>query len=82
MVGDQDRCESVNDSSGTGSPEYCWLLLLLLQVGTLPQGVIDMNQCSDVRCAEVETSHQFSIAVVTTRGTTYIKGSSREEISR
>jgi len=57
---------------------YCFLL----QVDTVPQGVIDMNQCSDVHCAETETGHQFSIALVTTKGTTYIKGSSREEINR
>jgi len=54
----------------------------MLQVGTLPQGVVDMNQCCDVHCAEAETGHQFSIAVVTAKGTTYIKGSSREEINR
>jgi len=57
-------------------------LSVMLQVDTIPQGVVDMNQCTDVRCAEVETGHQFSIAVVTSKGTTYIKGSSREEISR
>jgi len=54
----------------------------MLQAGTLPQGVVDMNQCRDVHCAEIETGHQYSIAIVTARGTTYIKGSSREEINR
>jgi len=54
----------------------------MLQVGTIPQGVVDMNESSDVHCAETETGHQFSIAVVTAKGATYIKGSSREEINR
>ena len=54
----------------------------MLQVGTIPQGVVDMNESSDVHCAETETGHQFSVAVVTAKGATYIKGSSREEINR
>jgi len=52
------------------------------QVGTIPQGIVDMNHCTDVHCAEKETGHQFSIAIVNTKGSTYIRGSSREEINR
>jgi len=54
----------------------------MFQVSTIPQGIVDMNHCSSVHCAETETGHQFSIAVVTAKGTTYIKGNSREEINR
>jgi len=60
------------------SAVFAWIL----QAGTIPQGIVDMNQCSDVHCAEIETGHQFSIAIVSAKGSTYIKGSSREEINR
>ena len=72
----------MNDDNLRISTLWTWLNCYMLQVGTLPQGVVDMNQCSDVRCAEVETGHQYSIAIVTAKCTTYIKGSSREEINR
>ena len=58
------------------------ILFLLLQVNTVPQGVIDMNTCTDVYDAENVTGHQFSIAVITPETFTYIKGNGKEEINR
>ena len=52
------------------------------QVGTVPQGVIDMNKCSDVHDAETTTTHQLSIAVKTPEKTTFIKGCDKHEIAR
>ncbi|XP_041364638.1 golgin subfamily A member 4-like isoform X2 [Gigantopelta aegis] len=47
---------------------------------TIPQGVIDMNKCTDVLDAEKSTSHSNSLAIVTSEKTYYIKGNSKEEI--
>ena len=59
-----------------------WFVSLYLQVTTVPQGVIDLNKCSDVYDAESITSHAYSIAVATPEHTTYIKGSAKEETNR
>ncbi|XP_060582101.1 golgin subfamily A member 4-like isoform X4 [Ruditapes philippinarum] len=47
---------------------------------TVPQGVVDMNKCSDVKDASGSTSHQNSLAIITPEKTTYIKANSKEEI--
>ncbi|CAG5129035.1 unnamed protein product, partial [Candidula unifasciata] len=47
---------------------------------TVPQGVVDMNKCTDVQDAEAVTSHQFSLSVTTPEITLYVKGNSKEEI--
>lgn len=54
--------------------------LLNLQPDTVPQGVVDMNKCTDVQDAEALTSHQFSLSVTTPATTLYVKGNSKEEI--
>ncbi|XP_064639254.1 protein outspread-like isoform X2 [Lineus longissimus] len=51
-------------------------------VGTVPQGVMDMNECEDVFDAEEQSGHEFSIAIVVPQKTYYVKGTSREEINR
>ncbi|XP_074647335.1 uncharacterized protein LOC141903192 isoform X2 [Tubulanus polymorphus] len=51
-------------------------------VGTVPQGVLDMNVCDDVFDAEEISGHQFSIAIVLPQKTDYIKASCKEEINR
>ncbi|KAL4239345.1 hypothetical protein ACF0H5_000162 [Mactra antiquata] len=47
---------------------------------TVPQGVVDMNKCTDVKDASGSTSHQNSLAIITPEKTTYIKANSKEEI--
>lgn len=54
----------------------------LSQIHTIPQGVIDMNQCSDVFNSQEVTGHQYSIGIKAQDKTTYIKGASKDEISR
>lgn len=54
----------------------------LSQIHTIPQGVIDMNQCSDVFNSQEFTGHQYSIGIKAQDKTTYIKGTSKDEISR
>ena len=53
-----------------------------VQVNTIPQGVIDMNQCIDVVDAEEITGHQLSISIVITEHSTYIKGTTKDETTR
>ena len=55
-------------------------ILCLLQPDTVPQGVVDMNKCTDVKDASGSTSHQNSLSIVTPDKTTYIKANSKEEI--
>lgn len=52
----------------------------ILQPDTVPQGIVDMNKCTDVKDASGSTSHQNSLAVITPEKTTYIKANSKEEI--
>ncbi|XP_052819557.1 centromere-associated protein E-like isoform X4 [Mya arenaria] len=47
---------------------------------TVPQGVVDMNKCTDVKDASGSTSHQNSLAIIIPDKTTYIKANSKEEI--
>ena len=54
--------------------------IILLQPDTVPQQIIDMNKCTDVKDAEKLTSHNCSLAVVTPEKTAYIKANSKEEI--
>lgn len=54
--------------------------LAFLQPDTVPQGVVDMNKCTDVVDAESTTSHQFSLSISTPEKTVYVKGNSKEEI--
>ncbi len=55
---------------------------LSLQVSTVPQGVIDMNRCTDVFDAEGVTSHALSIGIKTPDSSTFIKGTAKEETNR
>ena len=48
----------------------------------MPQGVIDMNVCTNVVDAETITGHEFSICVMTEEKKTFIKGGGKEEITR
>ena len=75
----QNRCLCTNDG---GVVSVATMLLVFLQVNTIPQGQIDMNVCTDVFDAEAVTSHDFSICVKTDDSVTYIKGVSRDEINR
>jgi len=52
----------------------------LFQPDTVPQGIVDMNKCTDVKDACGSTSHQNSLAIITSEKTTYIKANSKEEI--
>ncbi|CAL1542227.1 unnamed protein product [Lymnaea stagnalis] len=47
---------------------------------TVPQGIVDMNKCTDVLDAEAITTHPFSLSIVTPEKTVYIKGNSKEEV--
>ncbi|XP_064618303.1 uncharacterized protein LOC135482313 isoform X3 [Liolophura sinensis] len=49
---------------------------------TVPQGSVDMNKCLDVHDAEGVTTHKHSMCVSSQDKTYYIKGSTKEEISR
>jgi ribonuclease PH len=53
-----------------------------VQALTVPQGVIDMNKCVDVHDAEEQTSHKYSVAVMTADKATFIKGTNKEETTR
>ncbi|XP_014680874.1 PREDICTED: myosin phosphatase Rho-interacting protein-like [Priapulus caudatus] len=48
---------------------------------TIPQGVIDMNKCTDVLRSEGTTGHEYSITVTASGKSEYLKGTSREEIN-
>lgn len=52
----------------------------IFQPDTVPQGIVDMNKCTDVKDASGSTSHQNSLAIITPEKTTYIKANSKEEI--
>ena len=52
------------------------------QINTIPQGVIDMNQCTDVVDAEEITGHQLSAAIVMSERSTYFKGTTKDETTR
>ncbi|KAK3729533.1 hypothetical protein RRG08_044048 [Elysia crispata] len=56
------------------------LALFAVQPDTVPQGVVDMNKCTDVLDAEPTTTHPNSLSIVTPERTVYIKSTSREEI--
>ncbi|CAC5402199.1 Protein outspread,Myosin phosphatase Rho-interacting protein [Mytilus coruscus] len=47
---------------------------------TIPQQIVDMNKCTEVKDAEKLTTHHCSLAVITPDKTTYIKANSKEEI--
>ena len=47
---------------------------------TIPQQIVDMNKCTEVKDAEKLTTHTCSLAVITPDRTTYIKANSKEEI--
>ncbi|ESO01152.1 hypothetical protein HELRODRAFT_175182 [Helobdella robusta] len=50
------------------------------QFGTVPQGVIDMNKCKELKYAEQITTHRHSMLIVADDNSkTYIKGSCQEE---
>ncbi len=51
-------------------------------MSTVPQGVIDMNRCTDVFDAEGTTSHPLSVGIKTPEKSTFIKGTSKDEINR
>ncbi len=55
---------------------------MCLQINTVPQGLVDMNKCTDVYDAENMTGHQLSIAVKTPEKQIYIKGTDKHEINR
>ncbi|XP_071498168.1 uncharacterized protein [Diadema antillarum] len=46
---------------------------------TIPQGVVDMYQCTKVFAADKLTGHPFSMGVATPDETTYIRAETREE---
>lgn len=50
------------------------------QPDTIPQQIVDMNKCTEVKDAEKLTTHTCSLAVITPDRTTYIKANSKEEI--
>jgi hypothetical protein len=58
------------------------MMIIDFQVHTVPQGTIDMIHATEVCDAESLTSHQNSIAIKSSSGTTYIKGTSKEETAR
>lgn len=44
---------------------------------------MDMNKCTDVFDAEEKTGHEFAIGItVPSQSTTYVKGTSKDEIRR
>ncbi|XP_035824067.1 golgin subfamily A member 4 isoform X5 [Aplysia californica] len=47
---------------------------------TVPQGVVDMNKCTDVNDAEAATTHANSLSIITPDKTVHIKANSKEEI--
>ncbi|KAH9488364.1 hypothetical protein Btru_063331 [Bulinus truncatus] len=47
---------------------------------TVPQGIVDMNKCTEVLDAEATTTHPQSLSIVTPEKTLFIKGNSKEEI--
>ncbi|CAH1795357.1 unnamed protein product [Owenia fusiformis] len=51
-------------------------------VGTVPQGTLDMNKCTDVYDAEDATTHDFSVAIQLPQKIYYVKGTAKEEIQR
>ena len=54
-----------------------------LQPGTIPQGSVDMNKCTDVFDAEERTGHEYSIGItVPNQPSSYVKGTSKDEIQR
>ncbi|XP_067941851.1 putative leucine-rich repeat-containing protein DDB_G0290503 isoform X2 [Watersipora subatra] len=51
--------------------------------GTIPQGSVDMNKCTDVFDAEERTGHEYSIGItVPNQPSSYVKGTSKDEIQR
>nr|KAI8765757.1 golgin subfamily A member 4-like [Biomphalaria glabrata] len=47
---------------------------------TVPQGIVDMNKCTEVLDAQSITTHSYSLSIVTPEKTLFIKGNSKEEI--
>ena len=90
-----NKCTYVKDASGSTSQsnslaistpdkphtvQFTKQLFYYFQPDTVPQGVVDMNKCTDVKDASGSTSHSNSLAISTPDKTTYIKGQSKEEI--
>ena len=79
---------NVHTASGSRTDEYfahhikSRCPLFCPQINTIPQGVIDMNQCTDVVDAEEITGHQLSAAIVMSERSTYFKGTTKDETTR
>lgn len=55
--------------------------LLFLQPTTLPQGTINMNQCTDVVDGEGRTGQKFSLCILTPEKEHFIRAETKEIIS-
>ena len=53
----------------------------LLQPTTLPQGTINMNQCTDVVDGEGRTGQKFSLCILTPEKEHFIRAETKEIIS-
>lgn len=61
------------------SPECPYLIFL--QPTTLPQGTINMNQCTDVVDGEGRTGQKFSLCILTPEKEHFIRAETKEIIS-
>ena len=55
--------------------------VFLLQPTTLPQGTINMNQCTDVVDGEGRTGQKFSLCILTPEKEHFIRAETKEIIS-
>ena len=55
---------------------------IYLQPNTIPQGELNMYQCTRVFDADIKTGKDFSMGIVTPDETTYIRAETREEKDR
>lgn len=55
--------------------------LFLFQPTTLPQGTINMNQCTDVVDGESRTGQKFSLCILTPEKEHFIRAENKEIIS-
>ena len=58
------------------------LCFLFSQPNTIPQGVVNMYQCTNVFDADNLTGKEHSMGIVTPDETTYIRAETREEKDR
>lgn len=59
----------------------CLLCSIFLQPTTLPQGTINMNQCTDVVDGEGRTGQKFSLCILTPEKEHFIRAETKEIIS-